>query len=368
MSGPKQPDGTVAPTGATGLWLAEAADLVATDADTRTALWTADSLALCFPRGWPAVFKQSAVLSKLVNKSMLKGVRCRAIDRAQEPVAAAREAATARGVKLHALHSFSNALAVSEALGFAVVKGFQAMECADGAAGASFVALRHWWNIDASGAWIDLTPPLALSLAADGSTEYRTLLVETPLGDKAPSELTPARQQFASALADRLAKGAASLAPASSSPGHVAPACDVSDATSPAPAAAAAAPAAATAAAAPPKGAGGAAPIPGVSGGAAAKKPAATVDYSRWDKLEGISDDEEEASDGAHSQASMERARQQEELAHEQRALHAQHEEAQRVSAAIDAAAHASAMGNTEALDAMMAHAQQVRPALNLPP
>ena len=59
--------------------LITSADLVATDADSRVALWTAPALKLEFPHNWPAVFKESPTLKGLINKKMLNGTRCRAV-------------------------------------------------------------------------------------------------------------------------------------------------------------------------------------------------------------------------------------------------------------------------------------------------
>ena len=289
---PLTPDGAPAPANSTGYWLSQGEDLVATDANGRVALWSADSLPTCFPRGWPNVFKESAVLKQFVNKSQLKGVRCRAVDRAAPPSVAARKSATAANVPLHALHSFSNALSLSEELGWTVVKGFLVLESvsAGAASATSFVALRHWWNATSDGAWVDLTPPL---LPDSDGEETRVLLVESALGEKAASSLTPARQQFAVALAERLAKGLASLRPSATKVDGAAAAIaavDVSDNNGRAAAtttnAAAGKPNAATtttttttsAASSPQK-----------------KSPAskANVDYSKWDALD-VSDDDEE--------------------------------------------------------------------------
>ena len=83
---------------------------------------------LTFPSNWPAVFKESAVLKGLINKSKLKGVRCRAISPSAAPTAAARTAAAAANLELHPLHSFSNASRLFEALGYGIVKGFMVLE------------------------------------------------------------------------------------------------------------------------------------------------------------------------------------------------------------------------------------------------
>ena len=340
--------------GSAGLWLMETSDLAATAADTRVALWTAESLPLCFPRNWPAVFKESSILKAFVNKSMLKGKRCRAVDRAAAAALAAREAATAHGVPLHPLHSFSNALALADALGWPVVKGYVVLESAAGVPGASFVALRHWWNVDATGAWLDLTPPL---VAPAPGADSRVLLVETELGDKEPAPLTPARREFAIALATRLARGADELAAATSrSPGHApvsaVAAVDVTDAANlalPKSPSKSAAPsgrvASAKASAAPRR----------VATNATTHAPSKPVDYRKWDQLD-VSDEEEEKREARTLAA----ARQQAQLAQTQQAAQIEQNGEQTLNAAIDAAAAASAMGDTEALEAMMLHAQQV--------
>ena len=288
---PLTPDGAPAPANSTGYWLSQGEDLVATDANGRVALWSADSLPTCFPRGWPNVFKESAVLKQFVNKSQLKGVRCRAVDRAAPPSVAARKSATAANVPLHALHSFSNALSLSEELGWTVVKGFLVLESvsAGAASATSFVALRHWWNATSDGAWVDLTPPL---LPDSDGEETRVLLVESALGEKAASSLTPARQQFAVALAERLAKGLASLRPSATKVDGAAAAIaavDVSDNNG------RAAATTTNAAAGKPNAATTTTTTTSAASSPQKKSPAskANVDYSKWDALD-VSDDDEE--------------------------------------------------------------------------
>ena len=129
------------------------------------ARWPATRLPplLPFPRDWPAVFKSSAVLKKLVNKR-LKGVRCRAV----APLDG-NEAAQAGRLCLHRLHSHRNAARVKERLGWPVVHGWRIFEAADREPGEAFVAARHWWNMTPSGAWADLTPP-ALAHAPVGES------------------------------------------------------------------------------------------------------------------------------------------------------------------------------------------------------
>ena len=97
-------------------WLSTSDDVVATDADGRVALWSADALPLCHPRDWPAAFRSCAPLKELVNKKGLRGTRCRSCAILPPPAAAA-------AVELLAFHPFSNSEAVHAALGWPVVKG-----------------------------------------------------------------------------------------------------------------------------------------------------------------------------------------------------------------------------------------------------
>ena len=176
------------PTASARRWLSTSDDVVATDADGRVALWSADALPLCHPRDWPAAFRSCAPLKELVNKKGLRGTRCRSCAILPPPAAAA-------AVELRAFHPFSNSEAVHAALGWPVVKGFVVLERADCAVGASFVALKWWWNEDSStGSWVDLTPvPWP-----DGE---QRLLVESPLGEKEEQTLSAAQRDFAVAAA-----------------------------------------------------------------------------------------------------------------------------------------------------------------------
>ena len=189
------------PTASARRWLSTSDDVVATDADGRVALWSADALPLCHPRDWPAAFRSCAPLKALVNKQGLRGTRCRSCAILPPPAAAA-------AVELRAFHPFSNSEAVAAALGWPVVKGFVVLERADCAVGASFVALKWWWNEDtATGSWVDLTPvPWP-----DGE---QRLLVESPLGEKEEQTLSAAQRDFAIALVRRLCPVAAAPAPA----------------------------------------------------------------------------------------------------------------------------------------------------------
>ena len=123
--------------------------------------------------------------------------RCRAGEPAGEVNAAA---AADSGVPLHPLHSFSNAQALADACGWQLVKGFLVLERTEAEAGTSFVALRHWWNATANGAWSDLTPPLGAPV--DGA-DMRRLLVESTLGEKPLAPITSAKLDFVTKLAAR---------------------------------------------------------------------------------------------------------------------------------------------------------------------
>lgn len=200
---PRATDGAPARVGEVGRWLSSSDDVFATDASARVALWAADRLPVIFPRQWPAVYKESAALTKLLNKSMLKGTRCRAVALPSET-----EFQSLGGLLLHPLHGFSNALQVAATLGWPVIKGFVVLERSEASPGESFIALRHWWNSKGEGgAWIDFTPPMWP--VNDG----HILLVESPLGEKEETALTQGGLNFAVGLARRLAAGASPQSP-----------------------------------------------------------------------------------------------------------------------------------------------------------
>ena len=195
--------GAPAAVGTRGRWLNASDDVYATDAEGRIALWSAERLPAAFPRDWPAVYKESKALKSLLNKSMLKGLRCRAVSPPTD-----EESACVAGVPLQPLHSFSNASRLAALHGWSIVKGFLVLERTESAPGESFVALRHWWNAkEDGGPWLDFTPPYA------AAEDVRLLLVESALGEKAEAPLTQGSLNFATGLAKRLAAGAAAAAP-----------------------------------------------------------------------------------------------------------------------------------------------------------
>ena len=202
------------PSASATVLLDSESDLVATSPAGKEEALTAASLPLSFPRSWPAVFKESATLKQLINKKGLNGVRCRAVVLTCPAMEDARATAAAITADLRPLHSFDNAAKLHEAFGWPVVKGFLVLERPDKEAGSAYLALRHWWNATADGAWIDLTPPLDESWTQPPhrveTDEPRELLVESALGEKAVTELTPERRAFAAALAHRLAEGGCS--------------------------------------------------------------------------------------------------------------------------------------------------------------
>jgi hypothetical protein len=351
---PVTADGAPAGIGASGRWLT-AEDLFAADAKdqaheegTSSLCCSADRLPLIFPRDWPAVFTRETI-KVMVNKT-LRGVRCRAV----LPSSAADVAAVA-GLGLRPLHAFDNAEAVAATLGWPVVKGFLVLERADtGADGASFVAIRHWWNVKPAaggrqegGVWLDLTPRPWGELGGagggggGGGGDARVVLVESLRGEKRAAPLSAAGRDFATALAARLGahtappplEGGAAVAATATAPA-------AAPVTTPAAPAAAPALAAPAAAAAPP----------------AAAQPAATArasrkfDYSKWDQL-ALSDDEE----GQEVVSAAERAAVHAAAAEQQRAEAARREarrmERRAVRATVDAAAAAAAAGDTEALE-----------------
>ena len=357
---PVTADGAPAGIGAIGRWLT-AEDLFAADAKdqaheegTSSLRCSADRLPLIFPRDWPAVFTRET-MKVMVNKT-LRGVRCRAV----LPPSAADVAAVA-GLGLRPLHAFDNAEAVAATLGWPVVKGFLVLERADtGADGASFVAIRHWWNVKPAagggregGVWLDLTPRPWGELGGagggggdddggdGGGGDARVVLVESLRGEKRAVPLSAAGRDFATALAARLGantappplEGAAAVAATATAPA----AAPVTTPTAPVAAPALAAPATAAA-------------PPAAAQPAAAARASRKFDYSKWDQL-ALSDDEE----GQEVVSGAERAAVHAAAAEQQRAEAARREarrvERRAVRAAVDAAAAAAAAGDTEALE-----------------
>jgi hypothetical protein len=325
-----------------GRWLTEASDLVATDAEARIAMWSADRLPVCFPRDWPAAFKSEA-LKRLLNKSMLRGARCRAV-----PPPSDADLAAVSHVPLQALHSFSNAERIAAATGRSVVKGFLVLELSEAPPSASFVAIRHWWNANSAGAWVDLTPPLASLAGVQPDGAGQRLLVESPLGEKEAAPLSASGRAFACALTARLAAGQLPPAPPPAEPPSAAASLASSDRTV----------------------GGGKAPRTGVGGGTAQgtlapptrKSPgggATTLNYSKWDAVD-VSDEEAEEADKQRNATVARRAaeqrRQEEEMA---AAVKAQQDS---VTSAMDAAVAASTAGNMDALDQMSAAARAAAP------
>lgn len=328
--------GTAEPAanGIPGRWLTEASDLVGTDAEARIAMWSADRFAVCFPREWPAAFT-SEPLKRLLNQSMLKGTRCRAV-----PPPSDADLAAVSDVPLQALHSFSNAERVAAATGRSIVKGFLVLELSEAPPSASFIAIRHWWNANSAGGWIDLTPPLASLAGRQPDGGGQRFLVESPLGEKEAAPLTASGRAFACALAVRLAAGQVPPAPPRQEPS----------------------PAAAAPASSEPTARGGTAKVavgPSASKSSGRAASSGTLDYAKWDAL-AVSDEEEEEADQQRNATAVRRAaeqrRQEEEMV---AAFKAQQDS---VTSAMDAAVAATTAGNIDALDEMSAAARAAAP------
>ena len=195
---PLNDSGATAATNAVGRWLMSAEDLCATS-DTTAATVAGgderDALRLCFPRNWPACFKESAPLKRLLNKS-LQGKRVRVV--APNPSAKKTLAVAFPEVALHPLHSFANAERIEGALSWPCVKGFAVFEMEGAEPGTEFVAWKHWWNALPNGTWVDLTP------RGDGGRPAPTLLIECSRGEKAAEAMRPEGLAFATRLARRL--------------------------------------------------------------------------------------------------------------------------------------------------------------------
>ena len=136
---PLNADGSIPAFGTLGRWLTSEKDVAGSDYKARDVILgkvegkkeTVEDLLLTgFPRNWPAPFKESAELKRLL-KTNLRGTRVRAIEPSAETDTAAKKAA----VPLHNLHGFSNATRLHEALGWKIVKGFVVYEMLDKPAG-----------------------------------------------------------------------------------------------------------------------------------------------------------------------------------------------------------------------------------------
>ena len=206
-----------------GLWLDSGDDVVSSDNGFFRSSPSGAKHALDFPRNWPAIFNESATLKRLVNKQ-LRGTRCRVVG----PSAASEASTAAALVKLRPLHSLQNAQNLHDLLGWDIIKGFIVFERSlvptpeaaeeatagiaeaaearasavdSGAGREQFLAIRHWWNASADGAWLDLTPSFVPSLPG---REMRSLLVQSEKGGKRAGVLTPSRRAFAVGLAHQL--------------------------------------------------------------------------------------------------------------------------------------------------------------------
>ena len=102
------------------------------------------------PAGGPAVFKESAELKSFIGKRGLQGKRCRVTQAAGPEVLK-----SAIQVQLGA-NSFDNAQKLSDAFGWAIVRGFAIFGESTDEAGP-WCAHPRAWNEKPSGTWVDLT-------------------------------------------------------------------------------------------------------------------------------------------------------------------------------------------------------------------
>lgn len=216
-----------ASVGELGRWLTDQGDL---ESSALLEYNATTVLSVSFPSNWPAAFKESPPLKKLLNIT-LKGSRVRVVDKACETATTALTAAAAAGVRLtdlSPLHSFANAERISAALAWPVVVGYLVVECDEASAASKgtgcYLGWKHHWNRLPSGAWVDLTPADWLLGSGEGrpgaTRDARVLLVETKRGEKSAAPLTEAGLAFAEALARQL--GAAPREPLCEGPSFIA--------------------------------------------------------------------------------------------------------------------------------------------------
>ena len=113
------------------------------------------------PRGWPECFSKSLALKQYISAE-LGGTRVRLSEPPDDDHRAMAEAVGERDSAL------ATALALRSRYGWDVLGGFALFERA--ASADSFVGEPHYWNANARGLWIDLTP----------RTHTEIVLVESP--------------------------------------------------------------------------------------------------------------------------------------------------------------------------------------------
>ena len=138
-----------------------------------------------FPRDWPDCYSSCKPLRKLVGKKGISGVRTGVVDIIDDKECYR----LVPYLKKHGKEcSFVTARRVQEGNGWDIVKGFIVYEIIEGTAGKSFVAHRHWWNMNPdTNTFIDLTLVNDLHCEMGGS-KFK-LLVESNRGSKEESLL-----------------------------------------------------------------------------------------------------------------------------------------------------------------------------------
>lgn len=152
------------------------------------------------PRGWPACFSAPALKSFIASE--LAGRRVRL---SEPPPAPLLEQVAALG--LAPGDSLANALKVRAHCGWEVIGGFALYERAAPADGDErFVGVERWWNANAKGLWLDMTPrperdvvlvesartPVPEPTAADGEAAAAMLQREAALdAERQASDAAP---------------------------------------------------------------------------------------------------------------------------------------------------------------------------------
>ena len=105
------------------------------------------------PRNWPDCFSSAKLKSYVMTE--LKGRRVR-LSEAPEP----EHVRMAAGMKLSASDALGNAVRLRDKYGWDVLGGFTLYESLSPASGAAhgYTSRPHYWNSNARGLWLDLTP------------------------------------------------------------------------------------------------------------------------------------------------------------------------------------------------------------------
>mmetsp|Transcript_1211 Transcript_1211/g.2032 ORF Transcript_1211/g.2032 Transcript_1211/m.2032 type:complete len:331 (+) Transcript_1211:35-1027(+) len=221
---PLIPPGNV---GDTGIFLGPE-DVICSDVGTTTLARMSDApMPLCIPHDWPEMrprgdplFKEwshmlpDGNLKDFVGKGVLRAERCELLDTSSEHHVATAEIIRKKDCELRGpFQSFRNSdLCLSQFVErqkhtWKQVHGFLVFELEKRR--GQFVAIKHWWNEDDKGKWIDMTPlitePAGWQCNPHDAPRGKRLLCESRLGYiKREAKWSPEDYEWASKIGLRI--------------------------------------------------------------------------------------------------------------------------------------------------------------------